>query len=124
MFIVGCGFSINNLVAEPDNNQFVETVTHLIQKLKMFVTCAEQVANLPDSPDKEKYNQIIMTQVKTFLKNLCSLQAVEPFLMFNSLDQYLQILARVLHRSEIYPTRVNKLALIATFKVVNVDCFN
>ena len=36
----------------------------------------------------------------------------------------MQILARILHRNEIYPTRVNKLALIATFKVVNVDCFN
>ena len=44
--------------------------------------------------------------------------------MFNSLDQYLQTLARILHRNEIYPVRVNKLALIATFKVVNVDCFN
>ena len=30
MYIVGCGFSINNLVAEPDSNSFVETVTHLI----------------------------------------------------------------------------------------------
>ena len=30
MNIVGCGFSINNLVAEPENNCFVETVTHLI----------------------------------------------------------------------------------------------
>ena len=44
--------------------------------------------------------------------------------MFNSLDQYLQILARILHRNEIYTSRVNKLSLIATFKVVNVDCFN
>jgi len=30
----------------------------------------------------------------------------------------------VIQCNEIYPTRVNKLALIATFKVVNVDCFN
>ena len=55
MYIVGCGFSINNLVAEPDNNQFVETVSHLIKKLKLFVTCTELCANLPDSPDKESY---------------------------------------------------------------------
>mmetsp|Transcript_638 Transcript_638/g.1018 ORF Transcript_638/g.1018 Transcript_638/m.1018 type:complete len:91 (+) Transcript_638:500-772(+) len=44
--------------------------------------------------------------------------------MFNSLDQYLQILARILHQHSIYTVRVQKLALIATFKVVNVDCFN
>ena len=44
--------------------------------------------------------------------------------MFNSLDVYLQILARIINRNGIYPARVNKLALIATFKVVNVDCFN
>ena len=44
MNIVGCGFSINNLVAEPDNNSFVETVTHLIQKLKLFINCAEMVS--------------------------------------------------------------------------------
>jgi len=50
---VGCGFSINNLLAEPENNAFVETVTHLIQKLKLFVTCVELVASLPDSHDKE-----------------------------------------------------------------------
>ncbi len=62
--------------------------------------------------------------MKTFLKNLCTLQSAEPLLMFNSLDQYLQILALILHRNEMYPVRVNKLALIATFKVVNVDCFN
>lgn len=68
--------------------------------------------------------EILVSQVKTFLKNLCSLQSSEPLLMFNSLDQYLQILARILHRNEIYTVRVNKLALIATFKVVNVDCFN
>ena len=51
--IVGCGFSINNLVQEPENNSFVETVTHLIQKLQLFVTSVEHVANLPDSADKE-----------------------------------------------------------------------
>lgn len=62
--------------------------------------------------------------MKTFLKNLCSLQSSEPLIMFNSLDQYLQILAQILVRNELYPMRVNKLALIATFKVVNVACFN
>lgn len=71
--IVGCGFSINNLLAEPENNSFVETVMHLIEKLKLFVTCVELVSNLPDSPDKEQYGELLVNQVKTFLKNLCAL---------------------------------------------------
>lgn len=77
-----------------------------------------------DYPDKEKFGELLVSQVKTFLKNLCTLQSSEPLLMFSSLDQYLMILARIIQYNEIYPTRVNKLALIATFKVVNVDCFN
>ena len=48
MNIVGCGFSINNLVAEPDNNSFVETISHLIQKMKLFVSCAEMLAAQPE----------------------------------------------------------------------------
>ena len=74
MNIVGCGFSINNLVAEPDNNSFVDTVTQLIQKLKLFVNCVELHANLPnETPDKEKFGVLLVSQVKTFLKNLCTL---------------------------------------------------
>ena len=44
--------------------------------------------------------------------------------MFSSLDQYLQVLARITHRHGIYPVRVQKLALISLFKVVNVEFFN
>jgi hypothetical protein len=44
--------------------------------------------------------------------------------MYNTIDQYLMILARILFRSEIYPLRINKLALIAVFKVVNTDVYN
>ena len=61
MNIVGCGFSINNLVAEPDNNSFVDTVTHLIQKLLLFVNCVELHANLPnDTPDKEEFGELLV----------------------------------------------------------------
>lgn len=34
------------------------------------------------------------------------------------------ILARLLFRSEIYPIRINKLTMIAIFKVVNTDVYN
>ena len=86
MLIVACGFSINNLVQEPKNNGYVEKVTYLIQKLKMFVECCEQIHDMPDCPEKQKFKQILVGQVKTFLKRLSDLQAFEPLLMFNSLD--------------------------------------
>ena len=61
MNIVGCGFSINNLVAEPDNNSFVETVTHLIQKLKLFINCAEMLSAQSDSNEKEKFRELLVS---------------------------------------------------------------
>lgn len=123
--IVGCGFTINSLVAEPDNNQFVETVSHLIQKFKFFVDATESVSASTDlGQDKEMFAEILVGQVKNFIKALCKLQEGEPFLMFNSIDQYLQVLARVLHRAELYPERTQKLAMLAIYKVVNVDLLN
>ena len=86
MLIVACGFSINNLVQEPKNNGYVEKVTYMIQKLKMFVNCTEQISDMPDCPEKEKFYLILVGQVKTFLKRLSDLQSFEPLLMFNSLD--------------------------------------
>lgn len=63
-------------------------------------------------------------QVKTFLKHLSELQGTDPLLMFNNLDQYLQIVCSVLGQSDIYPIRVNKLAMIALFKVINTSIYN
>ena len=59
--IVGCGFTINSLVAEPDNNQFVETVSHLIQKFKFFVEATESVSASTDlAQDKEMFAEILV----------------------------------------------------------------
>jgi len=33
MLLVQCGFSLTNLLSEPENNSYVETVLHLINKL-------------------------------------------------------------------------------------------
>lgn len=52
------------------------------------------------------------------------MQESENFLMFNSLDKYLMILATLLFRSELYSVRVNKLTLIATFRVIKTDVYN
>ena len=66
----------------------------------------------------------MVTQVKTLLKKLSEVQSNDAFLMFNSLDIFLQILARLLFRSELYPTRVNKLALISVYRIVNTNIYN
>jgi hypothetical protein len=44
--------------------------------------------------------------------------------MFNTLDHFLQVLAQILFRSDIYPTRVNKLAMISLYRVVNTGIYN
>lgn len=44
--------------------------------------------------------------------------------MYNTLDKYVQILARLIFQSEIYPLRINKLALIAIYRVVNTNIYN
>ena len=45
--------------------------------------------------------------------------------MFNSLDQFLHILAQILLcPNDLYPIRVNKLAMIALYHVLNTVIYN
>jgi hypothetical protein len=44
--------------------------------------------------------------------------------MFNTLDQYLQIICQVIYKSETYPNRVNKLVMIALYRVINTNIYN
>ena len=37
MLLVHCGFSLTYLLSEPDNNSYVETVLHLINKLELYL---------------------------------------------------------------------------------------
>lgn len=124
ILVVACGFSLNTLPQEPEANIYVETTTQLLKKLKFFVTAAEQISQLPDSELKQNYFTLIVGQVKTFLKHLSELQHAEALLMFNTLDHFLQVLAQILFRSDIYPTRVNKLAMISLYRVVNTGIYN
>ena len=41
MLVVACGFSLNQLLQEPENNTYVETASYLIKKLQFFVNCTE-----------------------------------------------------------------------------------
>lgn len=37
MLLVHCGFSLTNLLSEPENNSYVETILHLISKLELYL---------------------------------------------------------------------------------------
>jgi hypothetical protein len=50
MLLVHCGFSLTNLLSEPENNSYVEIMSHLISKLELYVKCVEQISKAPASP--------------------------------------------------------------------------
>ena len=79
---------------------------------------------MPESTERQKYFDLLLNQVKTFLKHLSELQHAEALLMFSTLDSFLQVIAQILFRSDIYPTRVNKLALISLYRIVNTAVYN
>lgn len=93
MLLVHCGFSLTNLLQEPENNSYVETMGHLISKLEMYVKAIEQLSKVPASPEKDKFYEILVSQVKTFLRHLSDIQHSESLLLFSTLDRYIQILA-------------------------------
>jgi|LakMenEpi03Aug12_release.lakeMendotaPanAssembly.Ray.scaffolds.fasta_scaffold114753_3 hypothetical protein len=88
MLLVHCGFSLTNLLSEPENNVYVESMTHMISKLELYVKCVEQISKAPDSAAKEKFYPILVNQVKTFIKHLAEIQTSESLLMYNTLDKY------------------------------------
>lgn len=59
-----------------------------------------------------------------FLKHISELQHAEALLLFNTLDQFLSVLALILFRSEIYPIRVIKLAIISVYRIINTGIYN
>lgn len=124
MLLVHCGFSLTNLLSEPENNSYVEIMSHLIAKLELYVKCVEQISKAPDSPEKEKYYKVLVRQVKTFVKQLSEIQHSESLLMYSTLDRYVSVLASMLFQSEIYPVRLQKLGLIAIYRVVNTTIYN
>jgi hypothetical protein len=73
ILVVSCGFVLNNLPQEPDSNIYVETTAQLIKKLRFFIKVVDQIYQLPDSVQKQKYYQLMVNQVKTFLKHLSEL---------------------------------------------------
>lgn len=41
MLVIACGFSLNDLLHEPVDNQYVQVLRQILKKLKFFMHCVE-----------------------------------------------------------------------------------
>ena len=41
MLVIACGFSLNDLLHEPVDNQYVQVLKQILKKLKFFIQCVE-----------------------------------------------------------------------------------
>ena len=41
MLMIACGFSLNDLLHEPVDNQYVQVLKQILKKLKFFTSCVE-----------------------------------------------------------------------------------
>ncbi len=74
ILVVSCGFNLTSLPNDPESNVYVETTAQLIKKFKFFVTVVQLVkSQLPESEQKTKFYNLMVGQVKTFLKHLSEL---------------------------------------------------
>ena len=94
--VVQCGFSLNELPKEPEQNPYVETVHQLIQKLKFFVQATSLIHAVPDSEEKQNFKSLLVTQVKALMKNLSEIQNTESLIVFKTLDNFLQVICLVI----------------------------
>ena len=52
MLVIACGFSLNDLLHEPVDNQYVQVLKMLIKKLNFFIQCVEQLSKLDTQDEK------------------------------------------------------------------------
>jgi len=46
MLVIACGFSLNDLLHEPVDNQYVIVLKMLIKKLSFYIDCVEKLSKL------------------------------------------------------------------------------
>ena len=46
ILVIACGFSLNDLLHEPVDNQYVQVLKQILQKLKFFIQCVEKLSKL------------------------------------------------------------------------------
>lgn len=44
MLSIACGFSLNDLLHEQKNNQYVEVTKKLIEKMAFYINCIEMIS--------------------------------------------------------------------------------
>jgi hypothetical protein len=125
MLVVSCGFNLNSLIQDPsEENQFIQTAVQLIIKLTFYVNCIEKVSEMSPTTETQELRKILLSQVKMFIKYLSELQYNENLLMFNSLDEFILVLSRILYQSQLYPSKICKMSLFALYRVVNTSIYN
>lgn len=49
MLVIACGFSLNDLLHEPVDNQYVIVLKMLIKKLSFYINCVEKLSKMDTS---------------------------------------------------------------------------
>ena len=59
MLVIACGFSLNDLLHEPVDNQYVMVLKMLIKKLSFFINCVQKLSNADTAhPETQKFHDI------------------------------------------------------------------
>ena len=88
------------------------------------MNCIEKVSEMSATTETQELRKILLSQVKMFIKYLSELQYNENLLMFNSLDEFILVLSRILYQSQLYPSKILKMTLFALYRVINTSIYN
>ena len=58
------------------------------------------------------------------IKLVSEVQFADALIVYESLGQYIEVLARILFRGDLHTERVKKLSLYALYRVVNTNVYN
>jgi hypothetical protein len=71
MLVIACGFSLNDLLHNPVDNQYVQVLKELLLKLKFFIQCVDKLSTIEiDIKIKNEFHEIFEGQIKSILKHL------------------------------------------------------
>ena len=93
MLVIACGFSLNDLLHEPVDNQYVQVLKQILKKLSFFMTCVDQLSKFEKDESVEKFHSIFESQLKALLKHLNELQVSEALLFHKNLGEYINTIA-------------------------------
>lgn len=125
MLVIACGFSLNDLLHEPVDNQYVQVLKQILKKLKFFIHCVEQLAKVECNPEvRQQFHGIFESQLKSILKHLNDLQMSEALLFHKNLGEYIHTIAQIIFRDELHITKVKKLVIFSMYQIVTTTIYN